>query len=53
MRFDGMGLDRIGWNEMRALLPLKRNKCMYASVCLSVRMYLQCLYIYYDIYIYI
>ena len=50
MRFDGMGLDRIGWNEMRALLPLKRNKCMYASVCLSVcifnvYIYILCIYI--------
>ena len=39
---------------MRALLPLKRNKCMYASVCLSACMYLQCLCIYiYYVYIYI
>ena len=31
---------------MRALLPVERNRCMYASVCLPVCMYLQYVYIY-------
>ena len=36
MRWDGMGLDRIGWNEMRALLSLEINACMHLFVCLCV-----------------